>query len=860
MCRIPILSRPTEVRRRWIAFAKAAIVAGILTVASSHAIAGSGVVNNDGTIDITINLRFPPTAGDITTVQDQVTAASAIIWDASEGQLRFGNVTLTAGAVNEDLADMWVFAQDGRAGVGFRCDGSNLQAPGVHVNQYLPSSTGGVLAHEFGHLALGLGDEYSEQSRFGLCWGYGLCIETAALTEQNQCLMQQAAGFSWTELCTSGGHDLVVGEGTPCTAGAAPCATNCQFFNPTTGLYETSQQTDLCGGPCWTRLVANFPFLTAPAALPAAAAPAGMANPVFTDTTTATDTVLLVLDRSGSMFWNTENDFGEVCGNGADDDSDGTTDETDDCTQSRFAFVKAAARAWLELANGKGVKAGIVSFNDLPSQDAGFQEVNAANLPGLQATVDGLAAGGETAIGRALSSSALLFGGQTGAVNKTAFLISDGVNTVGETPQSVVPSLQGQNIRVFTISTGGASDDTTLSEISGSTKGSQIDSRDASGLVGAFARQWANYRNTGVLIPQLPYSLNQNTDIKESSEKSDILAWATHSAARFSALRSPSTNSFFVRFEEGTESASIILAGNMGDMAGFGVEATLEGPAGPGPTTLDSTVADPNLRVVRDGFFLLLEVTKPNPGDWKVIVKGRSGAAPIQTGNVTILSNNPMVDLFTSLDRNVVNDLTKPVRLRATPIYSTTLRRVDLIQGTVKRPDGSLQPLTLQSDFDTGGGDDYAAVITDMPFFGMYEVRIVMRTGPNTFNDPGEAIFAPAPPNTVPVPVLERAATQYFFVTTGKKVPPPGGSHPGPNPVYCSPLFIIFLLFLAIILIIVAWRMRCNQWLLLAAILLILIAMWLIWVCCRDDRHERAPKKEPPAAQVRDSKSPTPRR
>jgi hypothetical protein len=264
--------------------------------------------------------------------------------------------------------------------------------------------------------------------------------------------------------------------------------------------------------------------------------------------------------------------------------------------------------------------------------------------------------------------------------------------------------------------------------------------------------------------------------------------------------------------------------------------------------------------VVRDGFFLLLEVTKPNPGDWKVIVRGRSGAADLQTGNVTILSNNPKVDLFTSLDRYIVNDLTTPVRLRATPIYSTSLRRVDLIKAELKRPDGSLQPLTLQSDFDTGGTDDYSAVITDMPFFGMYEVRIVMRTGPNTFNDPGESIFAPAPPNTVPVPVLERAATQYFFVTKGEKVRPPGGPPSGPDSIYCSPLFIIFLLLLAIIFIIVAWLTRCNKWALLAAILLIFIAILLVWFCCRHDRHKPVVKKEPAAAPTRQAISPTPPR
>ena len=159
--------------------------------------------------------------------------------------------------------------------------------------------------------------------------------------------MQQSSGFTQSEFCTAAGHDLVIGEGTPCTAGAAPCTTNCQFFNPTTGRYETSQQTATCGGACWTRLVANFSFLTAPAGLPVAAAPAGFINPMFINNLQPTDTVLLVLDRSGSMQFNTEKDNGEVCGNGIDDDGDGMIDETDDCTGTRLSFVKAAAlRGW----------------------------------------------------------------------------------------------------------------------------------------------------------------------------------------------------------------------------------------------------------------------------------------------------------------------------------------------------------------------------------------------------------------------------------------------------------------------------------------------------------------------------------
>ena len=169
-------------------------------------------------------------------------------------------------------------------------------------------------------------------------------------------------------------------------------------------------------------------------------------------------------------------------------------------------------------------------------------------------------------------------------------------------------------------------------------------------------------------------------------------------------------NSFFIRTEKDARTATIILAGDLGDMTGFGVEAKLVGPPGPGPASFDSTIASPSLRVVRDRFFVLLEVANPNPGEWQVIVRGRPGAGQFQTGNVTVLSDNPSVDLFTSLDRHFVKESPpKPIHLRATPIFGTTLRKVDVFRAVVKYPDGSLHPVDLASNFEAGGGEDYSA-------------------------------------------------------------------------------------------------------------------------------------------------------
>src|ERR1051326_3924404 len=99
---------------------------GLLIVVPASAHAGSGQVKSDGTIDMTINFRFPPTEADLANVRNQVTQASQVLWDASEGQLRFGNVTISCGSVNEDLADLWMFPQAARAGLSFNTDGSAL--------------------------------------------------------------------------------------------------------------------------------------------------------------------------------------------------------------------------------------------------------------------------------------------------------------------------------------------------------------------------------------------------------------------------------------------------------------------------------------------------------------------------------------------------------------------------------------------------------------------------------------------------------------------------------------------------------------------------------------------------------------
>lgn len=321
--------------------------------------------------------------------------------------------------------------------------------------------------------------------------------------------MQQAGGVTNTEFCVPMNHDPNQGEGMPCTPNAAPTASDCQFYDPMTMRYEATQQSMVSGHSCWSRLVQNFPFLTAPGGLPVAAAPAGFTMPTFVNACTTSTAVMLVLNRSGSMSWHPNDNRGEVCANGYDDDGDGVTDETttnDGCAEPRINFLRAASRGYVAMANGRAQKVGIVSFSNLAVQDVPLQAVDGADEQhGLR---DGHHQPGRerrgTAIGRALSSTATLLAAEPNTT-RTAFLISDGQNTVGEAPETVVPSLTAQGIRVFTISVGDASSDPTLSGIASMTPGLTARTRRDSAhagqrLIAAVPR--AN--NDGALLPSSP--------------------------------------------------------------------------------------------------------------------------------------------------------------------------------------------------------------------------------------------------------------------------------------------------------------------------------------------------------------------
>ena len=181
--------------------------------------AGSGSLGNDGSLDFEVNYRFPPTPAQIEATKNAIRDANLRICDATDGQIRFRNVRLTGGAVDEDRANIWELVEPGRSSVSFWSDGSALTRAGAHINLFRGGVAGSVIAHELAHHAFGLGDEYDEQQRFWLgdSCGIGPSFD-GAMDGRNATLMQDD---QTTEFTVAANHDARRGDNAACPPAVA---------------------------------------------------------------------------------------------------------------------------------------------------------------------------------------------------------------------------------------------------------------------------------------------------------------------------------------------------------------------------------------------------------------------------------------------------------------------------------------------------------------------------------------------------------------------------------------------------------------------------------------------------------------
>ena len=778
----------------------------------------------EGDIDFTVYFLFPPTEQQIEWLSDRIREASEVLCNATDGQMRFGQVVITGGFgadVDIDDADVWVCPSTSLGRSYATC--GDITDPECRVGLLFDDFQASriAIAHEFGHLALGLGDEYPEEidgtnsgdRRVGPCHDE---LEDTPAAVAKICLMQAVQSVDGElnvlldaqdqlrlditgELCTDHVHDLVGGNDPlfpDCTVDAdidgcerpvgavpadKPCHGNCCGFNFDSCRYEGTHHTrrtiedgDGVQG-CWTTLAEKFSFIDPPAngQLPDESEAAGCDAEVDIDTSDimGTNQVMLVLDRSLSMAFKANE--GQSGGTNCEAICAGI--EEGDCCLSALDFLQQSARLFLTLnQTNPDAESGIVTFSSSASLRENLQPV-AANFDSLVAEIDDITAGGNTNIGAGLERAhEALLDADDGT--KAVLLITDGVQSVppeegGIDPGDAADALAADDIRVFTIGTGEASGTDILGSIAETTNGAHLDSPDTRELLSAFALQWANHVNADVLIPKLRYRVVATGTQEPFGFERGPEDWASGHAEPFSDLLEH--NRFYFDVEEDATSATLVIAGNMDNMSGFGPRIILSGPGGAQPSNFDTQnmVSSAAATIVRDDFFHMIRLHHPNPGRWNMEIRilDAPGVASEQTGTLSVLIQNPSTRMLTSLDRRVVTPADDHVRLGVEALHASHLRGLEVLEATVVRPDGSTQDVPLQ---EIGAElSVYEGFIQDFPFQGMYEVRVRIRTGAETTNHRGEPIFSPtAPPNTVDVPTIDRTRSEFFFVVDGQKV------------------------------------------------------------------------------------------
>lgn len=141
-----------------------------------------------------VNFPSPPTLEDVDLLKDELRRTNNILCDATDGQVRFGAVTFSAGFAAEQAAEVIPVAGEGRS-----------YSTGAQFFLYQNAWFADVMAHEFGHSLFGLGEQYEEQQRLLTGCGIGPGFDRdVRFDDQWNSIMQQG----WGSFCRTATGDV----------------------------------------------------------------------------------------------------------------------------------------------------------------------------------------------------------------------------------------------------------------------------------------------------------------------------------------------------------------------------------------------------------------------------------------------------------------------------------------------------------------------------------------------------------------------------------------------------------------------------------------------------------------------------
>ena len=449
------------------------------------------------------------------------------------------------------------------------------------------------------------------------------CLMDNYFTRGANMAVPDTGPYSLNELCVNSNHD------------------------PDKDTYQESRQ----GKSCWATIAAYSALTgslktrggTAPAALPVAAAPAATAPTYFESG--AGRRFVLIIDRSGSM---------------------GTVDGASG-SPTRMALAKQAASIFVDLVK-VNEEIGVVSFSDSTAVSMALTKVTTASKTAAKSAINGLSAGGSTAIGDALVAGRNVITSGTKICCQTIVLFTDGENNSGVSETSVIPSLVAANITVISVAIGTGVSTANLSQIAGDTAGKFFQVANSANLPALMAALSAEATGGGLMARQ-PGFVSSGQTVERS-----------------------------VLVDPATQELTVTLTTDLANT----IDLSLVSPAG----TVYSATAAPNVEFLSSAGTRIGIIRRPTltVGTWKIRVAGRT--VTNNAYDVTVSGVAPGVALTGTSDKA---QYTYPnaATITATPHFGQAVIGAS-VRATVVTPLGTKLPIDLFDDGLASHGDGVA--------------------------------------------------------------------------------------------------------------------------------------------------------
>ncbi len=448
--------------------------------------------SSTGKFDLVISLAWSPTSGDKTKLETVFKLYAEDVYRMTEGKHSLNNLYVYTPDAITGKPRMW-----SKADIRFKnkMDAANANINGlflsggrIYVDDDLSDldEVGHALAHEMGHYAYGLYDEYKANQNMETVDGFPHSNDTPKSTLMASHWAQQQFSLA-SDYSDKGKRKTAQWRMYESSAWDTLTRDPLLDFLYNADLFAARDRYE------FTDLV----NMTTPTSLSEPTS-----NPSVNIIWMEGSEGIIIIDNSGSMG-----------------------------TDNKMENAKSGAKSFVDKIKD-GEYAALVSFNSSTSTLQSLQQLDSTTKASFKASIDSISDGGGTAIGDALRSGLNLLNGSTRqGTFKYIVLMTDGQSGSGESPTgSILTYLAAAGYPVYSIGFGSGADMSTLNTISNSTRGKAYSAASSASLNAIYSDI-----QSVVSDDQLVGWVKENLNLSKPSTSTTVVIDSSAARAIFSA-------------------------------------------------------------------------------------------------------------------------------------------------------------------------------------------------------------------------------------------------------------------------------------------------------------------------------------